>query len=425
MIERTRGRTLLGSSLETGEKIITYMKNHQGIDKISLAGSLRRMKETIGDIDILATTSTDPLSLMEYFKDYPLCQETVVTGETKTSIILRDGTQVDLRVVKPENYGAALQYFTGSKEHNIHLRTLAKKKGLTISEYNVHWLDNGEIIAGDREEDVYTALDLPYIPPELRENRGEIQAAQKKSLPQIIGYDEIRGDLHIHTRYSDGQSTLREIIAMAHVLGYEYIGVTDHSQSLRIAGGLSVEQLKKQITEIHKINKKGDLYVFAGTECDIKKDGMLDYPKRVLRELDFVYASIHTKFDMGQREMTQRILNALGNDYVTVLGHPTGRLIGRRDPYVIDLEKIARVARDNDVYLEINAFPDRLDLNDINARHAKDVGAQMALGTDSHNITHLSYMRYGIATARRGWLEKKDILNTHSLSDMRKIFGCT
>jgi DNA polymerase (family 10) len=279
-------------------------------------------------------------------------------------------------------------------------------------------------MAGEQEKDVYTVLDLSYIPPELRENRGEIQAAQKKNLPQIIAYDEIRGDLHIHTTYSDGQSSLREITAMATTLNYQYIGITDHSQSLKIARGLSVEKLKKQIREIREINKNEKMHVFAGIECDIKTDGTLDYPNRVLKELDFVYASIHTKFDMTQRKMTQRILDALGNDYVTILGHPTGRLIGRRDPYGIDLEKIAQVAHDNHIYLEINAFPDRLDLNDINARHAKELGAQMALGTDSHNINHLRYMRYGIATARRGWLEKKDILNTHSLNELKKIFRC-
>jgi len=424
MIERTQGRSLLDHALQSGEKIVSYMKKRRDIEHISLAGSLRRMKETIGDIDILVAATTAPVSLMEYFRQYPLCQETVVTGDTKTSIRLDDGTQVDLRVVKPESFGAALQYFTGSKEHNIHLRTLAKKKGLTVSEYNVHSLDTGKIMAGEREETVYGSLGLAHIPPELRENRGEIEAAQKNSLPTLVGYDEIQGDFHLHTTYSDGQASLEDMAQMATRLGYQYMGITDHSASLKIAHGLSEEKLDKQIREIKKINKEKTLHLFSGTECDIKRDGTLDYPNHVLAKLDFVIASIHTHFTLSQREMTHRILQALGNEYVTILGHPTGRLIGRRDPYDVDMEKIVQGARDHTVLLEINAFPDRLDLNDKNARYAKDQGARMALGTDAHHLDHLTHMRYGVATARRGWLEKKDVLNTLPLPDVKNFFGC-
>lgn len=425
MIERTQGRSLLGHALHSAEKIISYMKNQGDIKHISVAGSLRRMKETIGDIDILVATSSDPLPIMGFFTQYPQCQETLVTGDTKTSIRLDDGTQVDLRVVKLDSFGAALQYFTGSKEHNIHLRTRAKKKGLTVSEYNVHSVDTGEILAGDREEDVYASLDLAYIPPELRENRGEIEAAQKNSLPHLIGYREIKGDFHVHTTYSDGGVSLEDMAQMATKMGYEYMGITDHSASLKIAHGLSVEKLNKQIREIQKINTQGSLHLFSGTECDIKRDGTLDYPNSVLKKLDFVIASIHTHFSLSRGEMTHRILEALGNDHVTILGHPTGRLIGRRNPYEVDVEKIIQAARDHTVLLEINAFPDRLDLNDTHARYAKDQGCRMALGTDAHNRNHLTHMRYGVATARRGWLEKKDVLNTLPLTDVKKFFGCS
>ncbi len=425
MIERTQGRSLLGYTLHSGEQIMSYIKKQGHIEHISVAGSLRRMKETIGDIDILVATDTDPLPFMEYFRKYPLCQETLVTGDTKTSIRLDDGTQVDLRIVKPESFGAALQYFTGSKEHNIHLRTLAKKKGLTVSEYNVHSLNTGEILAGEREEDVYASLGLAYIPPELRENRGEIEAAQKNRLPHLVGYDDIKGDFHVHTTYSDGGASLLDMAQMATRLGYQYIGITDHSTSLKIAHGLSEEKLEKQSREIQKINKQGSLHLFSGTECDIKRDGTLDYPNHVLKKLDFVIASIHTHFTLSRGEMTHRILQALGNDHVTILGHPTGRLIGRRDPYDVDVAKIIQAARDHTVFLEINSFPDRLDLNDTNARYAKDQGCQMALGTDAHTQDHLTHMRYGVATARRGWLEKKDVLNTLSLAEVKKVFECS
>lgn len=425
MIERTQGRSLLGYALHSAEKIISYMKKQGNIDHISMAGSLRRMKETIGDIDILVATASDPLPIMEFFKQYPLCQETVVTGDTKTSIRLTDGIQVDLRVVKPESFGAALQYFTGSKEHNIHLRTRAKKKGLTVSEYNVHSLDTGEILAGAREEDVYASLNLAYIPPELRENKGEIDAAQKNNLPHLITVDDIRGDFHVHTTYSDGGMSLEDMARMATKMGYEYMGITDHSASLKIAHGLSVEKLEKQIREIHNINKQESLHLFSGTECDIKRNGTLDYPNSVLKKLDFVIASIHTHFSLSRREMTHRILQALENDYVTILGHPTGRLIGRRDPYEVDMEKIIQAARDHTILLEINAFPDRLDLKDTHARYAKDHDCRMALGTDAHHTDHLTHMQYGVATARRGWLEKKDVLNTMSLAEVKKFFGCS
>ena len=296
---------------------------------------------------------------------------------------------------------------------------------MTISEYNVHSLGTGEIVAGEHEEDIYGSLGLAYIPPELRENRGEFETARKNTLPILIEQGDIRGDFHVHTTYSDGQTSLTDMAQMATRRGYQYMGITDHSGSLKIAHGLSEEKLEKQTKEIQKINREGSLCLLSGTECDIKRDGTLDYPNHVLKKLDFVIASIHTHFTLARKEMTQRILRALGNEYVCILGHPTGRLIGRRDPYDVDMEKIVQAAQDHTVLLEINAFPDRLDLNDKNIRYAKDQGCRMALGTDAHHSDHLAHMRYGVATARRGWLEKKDVLNTLPLGEVKKFFGCS
>ena len=419
MLERSRGRVLLSMAFEDGSHLVDYLKGNRDVLNISIAGSLRRMKETIGDIDILVS-SLKPEGIMDFFVKYQDVYQILVKGSTKTSVILRDGLQVDLRVVKPESFGAALQYFTGSKEHNIQIRNLAIKKGFKVNEYGVFEKDTEKYVAGKHEEEVYKAIGLQYIEPELRENRGEIELAQKNKLPRLIGYNEIKGDFHIHSNWSDGSASVEEIVRFGEKLGYEFVGIADHSASLKVAYGLSEEKVMKKIKEIRRVQKRFDIRILVGTECDIKPDGTMDYRDSVLKEFDFVYAAIHTRFKMSQREMTERIVKALENEYVNFLAHPTGRLIGRRDAYEVDVEKIIDAAKENNVFLEINAFPDRLDLNDVHAKMAKEKGVGMVIGTDAHSLDHLRFMRYGIAVARRGWLEKKDVLNTCSLKEIER-----
>ncbi|RLF35495.1 MAG: DNA polymerase/3'-5' exonuclease PolX [Thermoplasmata archaeon] len=421
LLEKTSGRVLLNVAYLDGNNYQEYLKKFDRIDKISIAGSLRRMRETIGDLDILAS-SDYPDELMDYFVKYPDVQRVLLKGRTKTSVLLKDGVQVDLRVVGKESYGAALQYFTGSKEHNVHMRSIAIKKGFKLNEYGLFDKKTDKYIVGRTEEEVYNRLGMSYIEPELRENRGEIEAALENKLPRIIEYDNVKGDFHVHSTWSDGSDTIETIVDNAKKIGYSFIGIADHSQSLKIARGLSEEKLIKKIAEIERINKKNnDIRVLCGTECDIKPDGSLDYSKNVLKKLDFVYIGIHSKFKMNKKEMTRRIISGMENEYVDFLAHPTGRLIGRRDPYEIDIEQIIDAARETNTLLEINAFPDRLDLNDINIKFAKERGVKLVLGTDAHSISHLHFMRFGIATARRGWLEKKDVLNTYPIKEIEKI----
>ena len=421
MLKGAKERVLLGVAFEDGTRYVDYLKKNPHIKKISIAGSLRRMKETIGDIDILAV-SDNADDVMEYFVNYPNVREVLAKGRTKSSIILDDGLQVDLRVVEDKSYGAALQYFTGSKSHNIKLRTIAIKKGLKINEYGVFDKDTDKYIAGRTEEEVYKSLGLPYIEPELREDRGEIEAAQKNRLPKLVKYDEIKGDFHVHSNWSDGLNSIEDIVRYALKLGYRFIAITDHSQSLKVAGGLTEEQLREKRKEIEMIQERyPDIKIFFGTECDIKADGKLDYSNDLLDEFDIVCAAIHSKFKMSEKEMTERIINAIQNEYVKILAHPTGRLIGKRDAYEVDLEKVIDAAVENNVLLEINAFPDRIDLNDINIRIAKEKGARFTIGTDAHAVDHLRFIRFGIAAARRGWLEKKDVLNTYPVKEIEKI----
>jgi len=422
MLQRSMGRVLLSIAFEDGSHLVDYLKKNSDALNISIAGSLRRMKETIGDIDILVS-SLKPESIMDFFVKYQDVDQILVKGSTKTSVVLRDGLQVDLRVVKPESFGAALQYFTGSKEHNIQIRNLAIKRGLKVNEYGVFEKDSDKYVAGKTEEEVYKTLGLQYIEPEMRENRGEIELAQKNKLPHIVGYDDIKGDFHIHSQWSDGTASIEEIARYGKKLGYEFVGIADHSASLKVARGLSEERVMKKIEEIRRIQEKVDIKIFAATECDIKPDGSLDYSNSILKEFDYVYAAIHTKFKMSRKEMTERIIKAMENEYVTFLAHPTGRLIGRRDAYEVDVERLVDVARENNVFLEINAFPDRLDLNDIYAKMAKERGVKMVIGTDSHSLDHMRFIKFGIAVARRGWLEKGDVLNTYSLKDIEKALS--
>ena len=423
LMQKTSGRALLNLAFEDGNSYIKYLKKNNKIQRLSIAGSLRRMKETIGDLDIIAS-SDEPDEVMDYFTKYNNVQQVLLKGSTKTSVLLNDSLQVDLRVVKDESYGAALQYFTGSKEHNVKMRSIAIKKGYKLNEYGLFNKETDKYIVGKNEGDVYGKLGLSYIEPELRENRGEIEAASKNSLPKLIGYNDIRGDLHVHSVWSDGFETIETIAKYCKKIGYEYVGITDHSQSLKIARGLSEDQVLKKINEIEKINKKiKDFKILKGTECDIKADGSLDYSEKILKKFDYVCAGIHTMFKMKSDILTKRIVKAIENKYVTFIAHPTCRLIRTREPFVMDMENIYEKAKENNTYLEINSFPDRLDLNDMHSKTAKERGVKFVIGTDAHILNQLSFIKYGIATARRGWLSKKDILNAHGLKELERIIG--
>lgn len=421
MLKRGRERQPLGKVLPLAEEIVERLKKVRSVGKISLAGSLRRWKDTIKDIDILAT-STNPSEVMNAFVNMPEVEEVLLKGPTKSSVVLKDGLQVDLRVVEEDSFGAALQYFTGSKAHNIKIRERAVRMGLKINEYGVFRESDGKKIAGRTEEEVYHAIGLPYIPPELREDRGEVEAAERNALPDLVEIGDIKGDLHVHTRYSDGSHGIEEIALFARSLGYRYIAITDHSKGLGVAGGLTAEQIMEQIKEIQAINKKmKDFRIFMGVEVDIRSDGTLDLPDEVLSRLDIVVASIHSGFRQSAGQLTMRLLSAIKSPYVRIIAHPTGRLIGERDPYGVDMDQILRMARENSTALEINAYPLRLDLNDRYAREAKEKGIPIVISTDTHITEQFRFMRYGVHVARRAWLESKDILNTKNIRELERF----
>jgi len=403
------------------EEVIDYLKEAPHIGRISSAGSLRRMKETVGDIDIL-TTGKDGAKIIDYFTQFPLVTQILARGKTKGSVMIsaeKGERQVDLRIVDESEYGSALQYFTGSKAHNIKLRSLAKDMGLKISEYGVF---RGEKrIAGFNEEEVYRALNLAFIPPELREDRGEIELALKNNLPRIVESNDIKGDLHVHSQYSDGSLSIEEIAASAKGLGYKYIAVCDHSQSVKYANGLSPERLRTQIDEIDRINRHlRGIKILKGTEVDILKDGRLDFSDEILKDLDIVVAAVHSGF---KRNVTERMLKAMENPYVTIIAHPSGRLISGREGYDVDLEKVIEGAQKLGIVLELNSYYDRLDLNEFYLKKAKDKNIMISLGTDTHHAGGLEMMRFGVGIARRAWLEKKDIINCLSYEDiLRRSF---
>ncbi|MDD1743196.1 MAG: DNA polymerase/3'-5' exonuclease PolX [Methanomassiliicoccales archaeon] len=418
LIEKRSGRMLLGYAYPVAEKVREYVAEKANIKLISLGGSLRRMKETIGDIDILAG-SNDVKQVMDAFTSYPEVAEVVERGPTKAVVRLKDGTQVDLRVVEEEAYGAALQYFTGSKDHNIKLRSLAIDKGWKLNEYGLFKKDLTEVVARRTEEDIYNALGLKIMPPELREDNGEIEASRKGTLPKLVELKDIKGDLHVHTTESDGKASMEELAWACKKRGYEYLGITDHSYSLRVTDGLSAERLRGNIDIARNVSKRVEgLKILVGAEVEIKEDGSLDYPDDVLRELDFVIGAVHSKFSMERDAMTDRVITAISNDFLTILAHPTGRKLEQREPYQVDLEKVMHAAKSAGVCLELNAFPERMDLGDVNCRMAKEIGVKLAIGTDSHSVPQLDYMFFGVATARRGWLEKGDVLNTLSLKEL-------
>jgi len=420
LYKRRKERVLLGTALPLAEEIVESLQQLKETDKISFAGSLRRKKETIGDIDILVT-SQKPEKIMKTFTSLPQVREILAEGPTKSSVITKDDIHVDVRVVEPISFGAALQYFTGSKAHNIKLRELAIKRGLKINEYGVFDSETGQKIAGEEEEEVYLILDLPFIPPELREDRGEIEAAQENKLPQLIEYPQIKGDLHLHSKWSDGVHTIKQMAEAAKKKGYKYIAITDHSQSLKFAGGLIEERLQEQIEEIRKLNQElDDFTVLTGIEVDIKSDGSLDFSDEILSKLNVVIAAIHSGFKQESKIITERLISAMQNRFVSIIAHPTGRLIGYRESYQVDIDKIMDMAAKTGTILEINAYPERLDLNDIYCRMAKDRGVQLAIETDAHSIDGLEFMNLGVDVARRGWLEEKDIVNTLPLDKLLK-----
>ncbi len=422
LIRAGKARMLLGLALPIARELESGLKKLKFVERVELAGSLRRMKETVGDLDILVI-SEEPEKVMNFFTIMKEVSRVLAKGPTKSSVLLKSGLQVDLRVVPEKSFGAALQYFIGNKEHNIKLRGIAIKKGYKLSEYGLFDKKTNKMVEGRYEKRIYKKLGMSWMEPELRENTGEIEAAIKGKLPKLIAYNSIKGDLHIHSKYSDGNSTIEELALAAKSMGYEYIGIADHSQSQVIAHGMDEESLLKQIDEIKKINKKlKGIRVISGIEVDIKADGSLDYPDDLMKRFEIVTAAIHSGFKSTGQKMTQRILTAMENKHIDILDHPTGRLINKRPAYELDLREIFRVAKDRNIFLEINAHPARLDLNDVNVKAAIEAGCKLVIGTDSHAIDHLSFMELGVATARRGWAEKKDILNTKSLKELSEYF---
>jgi len=418
MVHRRTERQPLGRVLPLAEEIIKKLREKAPVGEISVAGSLRRWKETIKDIDILAT-SKEPKKIMSAFVHLPQVKDILMQGPTKSSIATHDGIQVDLRVVEEDSFGSALAYFTGSKAHNIRLREMAIKKGLKINEYGVFVLKTGKKIGGKHEVDVYKALGLPFIQPEMREDIGEIEVAMKGGLPELIELKDIRGDLHVHTKWSDGSHDIEELVKEARKRGYEYIAITDHSKGLGIARGLSVEQVLEQNKEIKAMNERlRGFKLLSGIEVDIRSDGTMDYPQEVLRKLDIVVASIHSGFRQKKEQLTRRLVSAMQNPHVSIIAHPTGRLIGERDAYEVDMDEFLETAKETGTAIEINAYPLRLDLNDIYAKKAKEMEIPLTIATDTHIKSQFDYMVYGIGIAGRGWLEKKDVLNTYNCEVM-------
>ena len=411
-----QGRVPLHIALAIAERIVAQLRELPQVEQILPAGSLRRWKETVGDLDILvATCDSEPV--MERFVKLPEVQKVLAHGTTKSSVLMADNLQVDLRAVDPESFGAASQYFTGSKAHNIALRNRALKLGLTINEYGVFREATGEKVAGETEEGVYEVVGLLWIPPELREDRGELEAAERQALPHLVTLEDIRGELHCHTKWSDGANTVEEMARAARERGYEYLAITDHSPPM--GWGVKPENFRKLIREIRQVSERLGFPILAGIEVDIAPDGSLHMDEDILRQLDIVIASVHSAMKMSREEMTKRIVKAMENPLVHIIGHPTGRLINQRPPYEVDLEALVERARQTGVALEINGSPERLDLNDENARYAKEAGVLLSLGTDAHHDDHLDFMRFAVAVARRAWCEPANILNTRSYEQLR------
>lgn len=419
---RARGtRLLLGDVLPVAEESVEVLRKISEARNVAYAGSVRRMKETVKDLDIIAT-ATRPSALTNRFSRLPMVAEVIGKGPTKCSIRTHTGLQVDLRVVPHSQFGSLLQHFTGSAEHNVALRELAITKGLKVSEYGVEETRTGKLHECATEEEVYRLLGLDYIPPELRENNGEIEAAAKGKLPKLIDYADLRGDMHIHTTWSEGDASIREMALEAKKRGLKYLTVADHSQSMGMVQGLTPEKAVKQLEEISRVNKelKG-FHVFSGVELDVRADGSLDFPDEVLERLDFVTVSIHSGFNQSRQQLTKRLRNAAENPHVRAIGHPTGRLINKRDPYDIDMKEIIDMAARTGTALEINAHYYRLDLDDIHARAAQEAGVKLVINSDAHRPAELDMLRYGIGIARRGWIRKETVLNTLPVGRLKTL----
>ena len=409
-----RARVPLATARAIAAQLGEVLRAHGGVERLEVAGSLRRMCDTVRDIDLLVT-STEPGRVMRTFTTLPAVVEVVAQGPTRATVRHRDGLAIDLRVVEPSAFGAALQYFTGSKAHNVRLREMAARRGLRISEYGVVDEATGARVGGAIEDEVYASVGLPWIPPELRENQGEIEAALAGRLPALVTVGDLRGDLHAHTDWSDGHHSLEQLAAAADARGYEYIIVSDHSRSLTIAGGLGVDELRAQRAMIRALQPRFRVRILAGTECDILADGALDFPDEALAELDVVLAAVHSRFKQSRAEMTARIVRALAHPWVNVLAHPTGRRLGSREPYDVDLDAVLAAAREHGKAVEINASPERLDLADVHARRAAALGVPVAIDTDTHYLRELDNVGLGVAVARRAWIEADQVLNSRPL----------
>jgi len=423
-LKRTKGRFLLGDILSQVRKIEANLKSLKEIEEVNVCGSVRRMKETIGDVDFLVVTKS-PEKVMDFFCSQPEIIKIWGKGSTKSSIRLKQGFDVDLRVVPQKSYGSALQYFTGSKDHNIHLRKIAISKGFKLNEYGL--FRGSKIIAGKNEKGVYEALGMDYTPPELRENRGEIEFALKGKLPILIQLTDIKGDLHCHSDWNGGNDSILEMAEMAMVLGYQYIGISDHTKFLRIEHGLNEKQLSQQRKEIDKLNlefkeQNLEFRILQGAETNILNDGSVDIKNEALKKLDYVIAGAHSNFKMPKEKMTKRIIKAMKNPYIKIISHPTGRILKKRPEYQIDIDKILHVAKETKTILEINSLPERLDLNDVNIKRAIEFGVKLVINTDSHHKDQLKYMEYGVSQARRGWAEPSDVINTYSIKRLQDFF---
>lgn len=413
------GRTMLAKAEEVIGDLVDVLRNAPDVQQLEIAGSFRRRVETVGDIDILVTArkGSDISRVVRGFDDV---KKVLSGGSTRISVVLRSGLQVDVRVVPNESYGAALHYFTGSKAHNIALRRIGVAKKIKINEYGVFRGD--ERVGGATEDEVFEAVGLPFIIPELREGRGEIEYAKEKKLPELVHQHDLRGDLHMHTTETDGRATLREMVEAAKKMGYHYAAITDHSQRVAVTGGMDEKRVRKQMEAIDELNgRMKDFTVLKGIELDILDDGSLDLPDKVLKDLDIVVCSIHSKFNLSKTQQTSRMLKAMDNRFCNVVAHPTGRLINSRKPYAIDMERVISHASDVGCALEVNSQPDRLDLNDVHCKMAKEIGAKIAISTDAHSTDSLHNIRWGVGQARRGWLEANDVINSWSLKKLKEF----
>lgn len=423
MRESSKGRLLLGDAVPEAEGIVSALSKSGLVDKVLIAGSARRMRDTVGDIDILATSNA-PSKVMDFFAKLPAVERIIVSGPTKTTVWLKVGLSCDLRVIEPDSFGAALQYFTGSKDHNVQVRQIAVKKGYKLNEYGL-FDKKDKLVSSKDEADIYEALGMQLVPPEMREARGEVKLALEHKIPTIVELDDIFGDMHTHTKETDGTNTMEEMATAAIKAHLQYIAVTNHTKSLKVAHGMNDKQFISFFKKVDEMNEKldGKLRIFKGGEVDILKDGSLDLQPSTIRQMDCVIGSVHSLFKMPETEMTKRITTALGTGLVTILGHPTGREVNGREPYQLNLDKVAESAEDNGVALEIDAFPGRLDLNDTNIMSASKYKVKFSVDSDSHSTMHFGFLKYGVGMARRGWLTKDRVFNSVDARRMEKMLA--